>query len=230
MAVLSVLMPVFNERRTLETITARVLAAEIPIALELVIMDDGSNDGSSEIADRIAARDARVRVIHQTNKGKGAALRSAIREARGDYAVFQDADLEYDPDDFSALLEPLLQGRADAVYGSRFTKRGNRFHSPLQIVANRLLTATSNVLFGLALTDMETCYKMIRLPLLAALRLESDGFDIEPEITARLAQAGARIVEVPINYNGRTFSDGKKIGGRDGIAAVARIASLRFRR
>lgn len=218
---LSVLMPVYNERATLETIVGRVLAAPIDLDLELVIVDDGSSDGSSEVMDRLAAKDDRLLVFHQpVNQGKGAAVRKAIELASGDYALIQDADLEYDPRDFPALLAPLCDGRADVVYGSRFTGSEARIHLFWHQLANNWLTTLSNMLNNLNLTDMETGYKAFRMDLLKNIPIHSRSFGIEPEVTAKIARLGARIYEVPIRYHGRSYWEGKKITWKDGVVAL----------
>jgi glycosyltransferase involved in cell wall biosynthesis len=225
---LSVLMPVYNEARTLRTIVGRVLASPVALPIELVCVDDGSRDRSADILDELAADDPRVRVIRQPrNMGKGAAIRRAIEEMRGDIGLIQDADLEYDPQDYPALIAPILEGKADAVFGSRFASAGQRkvllyWHT----VANRVLTWMTNVLNDINLTDMETCYKAVRGDVLRQTPLHSDRFGIEPELTTRLAQWNIRLYEVPISYHGRSVAEGKKIGWRDGMAALWHI--LRF--
>lgn len=227
---LSVLMPVYNEVRTLETIVERVLAAPIDIALELVIVDDGSTDGSRLLLLELAERDKRIRVyFHERNKGKAEAVRTAIRYMTGDLAIVQDADLEYSPTDYSRLLEPMLQGLADAVFGSRFLTGGHRrvlyfWHT----LINKFLTLVANVLNDINLTDMETGFKLVRADILKKIPLTSSGFEFEPELTTKLAQWGARIYEVPISYAGRTYAEGKKIGWRDGIKALWSLVKYRF--
>jgi glycosyltransferase involved in cell wall biosynthesis len=225
---LSVLMPVHNEARTLREIVARVLASPVAIEIELICVDDRSADNSHAILKELASDDHRIVVArHETNRGKGAAVRTAIAMMTGDVAIIQDADLEYDPSDWPNLLEPILAGVADAVYGSRLAMPEQRaLLRPMHLLANAALTRLSNVLTGLSLTDMETCYKAVRADWLRRIELTSDRFGIEPELTARLAQVGARVVEVPVSYSGRTQAEGKSIGWRDGIAAVWTI--LRF--
>lgn len=229
-ATLSVLMPVYNEARTLRTIVEQVLAAPVDLDLELVAVDDASSDGSAAILDELAAKDPRIKVVHHpVNRGKGAAIRTAIDQMSGDIAIVQDSDLEYDPQDYPRVLKPILDGRADAVYGSRFASSDERrvlffWHS----LGNKLLTALSNMANDLNLTDMETCYKAVRADVLKRLRLTSERFGIEPEITARLAQWGARIYEVPISYHGRTYAEGKNIGWKDGVQALWLIFKFRF--
>ena len=228
--VLSVLMPVYNEARTLRTIVGQVLAAPIDLEIELVAVNDASTDDSAAILDELAATDVRIKVFHQpANRGKGAAIRTAIAQMTGDIAIVQDSDLEYDPNDYPKVLKPILDGRADAVYGSRFAASDERrvlffWHS----LGNKLLTALSNMANDLNLTDMETCYKAVRADVLKKLRLTSERFGIEPEITARLAQWGARIYEVPISYHGRTYAEGKNIGWKDGVQALWLIFKFRF--
>jgi glycosyltransferase involved in cell wall biosynthesis len=230
MTTLSVLMPVFNEVRTLRTIVQRVLDIDTSMSIELVCVDDGSSDGSWQVLEELARAEPRVVALrHSRNRGKGAALRTAIGRMTGSVAVIQDADLEYDPGDIPRLIAPILDGRADVVYGSRFSASAERrvllfWHS----VGNQLITLISNALNDLNLTDIETGYKAIRADMLSRLRLTADGFGIEPEITARLAQWGARIYEVSISYHGRTYDEGKHIGWRDGVEALALMLKYRF--
>jgi glycosyltransferase involved in cell wall biosynthesis len=227
---LSVLMPVYNEARTLRTIVGRVLASPVALPMELVCVDDGSRDRSAEILDGLAASDPRIRVIRQPrNMGKGAAIRRAITEMRGDIGLIQDADLEYDPQDYPALIAPILEGKADAVFGSRFASAGQRkvllyWHT----VANRVLTWMTNVLNDINLTDMETCYKAVRGDVLRQTPLKSDRFGIEPELTTRLSQWNIRVYEVPISYHGRSVAEGKKIGWKDAVSAVWTLMKYRF--
>jgi glycosyltransferase involved in cell wall biosynthesis len=230
MTKLSVLMPVYNESRTLRTIVGRVLASPVDAEIELVCVDDCSQDNSLEILNELAENDDRIKVFAQPeNMGKGKAIRTAIAHMTGDIAIIQDADLEYDPNDYPVVLAPILEERADAVYGSRFAASDQRrvlffWHA----LGNKLLTLLSNMANDINLTDMETCYKAVRADLLKRLRLTSDRFGLEPEITARLAKAGARIYEVPINYHGRTYAEGKNIGWRDGLEALWLIFKFRF--
>jgi glycosyltransferase involved in cell wall biosynthesis len=227
---LSVLMPVYNEARTLRTIVGRVLAAPVVMEVEVVCVDDGSTDRSWEILQHLAAADPRIRVLHHpVNRGKGAALRTAISHMTGDVAVVQDSDLEYDPAELPRLIAPILDGKADAVFGSRFASSPERrvlffWHS----LGNKLLTMFCNMVNDLNLTDMETGYKAVRADMIRRLRLNSDRFGIEPEITTRLAQWGARIYEVPISYHGRSYAEGKSIGWRDGMQALWLIFKFRF--
>lgn len=219
---LSVLVPVYNERATVEEAIRRV--RDLPMDVELVVIDDGSADGSDEVLRRLTAEGVIDQLItHETNQGKGAAIRRGIQAATGTVVVVQDADLEYDPAELPRLLEPIVAGQADAVLGSRFKGSPQRVFYFWHRVGNGFLTMVSNMFTDLNLSDMETCYKMIRTDLAKSLPLRSRRFGIEPEIVARLAQAGARIYEVPISYHGRTYADGKKITWRDGIAAFWHI-------
>ncbi|HOP76834.1 MAG TPA: glycosyltransferase [Thermogutta sp.] len=226
---LSVIVPVYNERWSLAEVIRRVLEAPVTLEKEVIIVDDGSTDGSYEVALELAAQDRRIQVIrHQRNAGKGAALRAGIEAVSGDVVIIQDADFEYDPTDYPTLLEPILQGKADAVYGSRFVGHCRRVLFFWHTLANKFLTLVSNMVNDLNLTDMETGYKAIRTDVLRSLRLTANTFTIEPELTCRLAQCGARIYEVPISYTGRTYDEGKKIRARDGLKALAAILYYRF--
>jgi glycosyltransferase involved in cell wall biosynthesis len=219
---LTVVIPVYNEAGTVEEVVRRVRA--VPLTVEVVAVNDASHDGSGDVLDRLAAQGLLAKVIHQPeNRGKGAALRAGFAAATGDVVVVQDADLEYDPADLPALLEPIRRGRADAVYGSRFQGGPRRVLFFWHSLGNNFLTLLSNMFTNLNLTDMETCYKLVRRELLQRLPLRSDRFGFEVEITARLSQVGARIWELPITYSGRTYAEGKKITWRDGLAAVFHI-------
>jgi glycosyltransferase involved in cell wall biosynthesis len=223
--VISAVMPAYNEVATIEQAVRRLRG--VPLRIELVVVDDGSRDGTGEVLDRLKAERLVEQVVHQpVNRGKGAAVREGIRRATGHVIVVQDADLEYDPSEYPDLLEPIRLGKADAVFGSRFQAGPRRVLYFWHSVGNRFLTLLSNMLTDLTLSDMECCYKMVRADLLKSLPLVSDRFGIEVELTARLAQAGARIWEVPITYSGRTYAEGKKVNWRDGVAAVWHI--LRF--
>jgi len=222
---LSVVVPAYNEARTVEEVVRRL--REVPLSLEVIGVDDASTDGTGAILDRLNQEHLLDRVIHHPeNYGKGAALRSGFKAATGEVVVVQDADLEYDPGDLPRLLEPIRMGKADAVYGSRFQGGPHRVLFFWHSVGNRVLTVVSNMFTNLNLTDMETCYKLVRRDLLLRLPLTSDRFGFEVEITARLSQSGARIWELPITYSGRTYAEGKKITWRDGLAALFHI--IRF--
>ena len=226
---LSVVMPAYNEQATIRTIVARVLAVDLgAVEKELVIVDDGSKDGTRDILKELDGKDG-VRVFFQPhNQGKGAAVWRGMRESSGDMVIIQDADLEYDPREYSQLIRPILDGQADVVYGSRFlgTPRGHRVLYFWHSVGNKLLTTLSNMFSDLNLTDMETCYKVMVRKVVDRLDLQSRDFGIEPEITQKVAAMRARVFEVPISYNGRTYEEGKKIGLKDAFKAVYTI--LRF--
>jgi glycosyltransferase involved in cell wall biosynthesis len=217
---LSVIMPVYNERATLQRVVERVVG--VPFELELICVDDGSSDGSREVLEDLRRQYPQVRVFLQPkNMGKGAALRRGVQEAVGDFVIIQDADLEYDPADYGRLLEPLIEGKADVVYGSRFL--GSRPHRVLYFwhsVANWGLTFISNCLTNINLSDMETCYKVFRREVIQGIAIEEDRFGFEPEITVKVAKRRLRIYEVGISYWGRTYEEGKKIGWKDGARAL----------
>lgn len=217
---LSVVMPVFNEVGTLAEIVARVQA--VPIDKEILLVDDGSSDGTRELLATLSGPNVRV-FLHEQNRGKGAAIRTALPQAIGEIVIIQDADLEYDPSEYPRLIAPIEAGEADVVYGSRFLGRGRGSAGRAHYLANRLLTSLSNLFTGLRLTDMETCYKALRIDIVRRLVLVSERFEIEPEITARAARLGARFREVPIGYAGRSRAEGKKIGLRDGVKAIATV-------
>jgi glycosyltransferase involved in cell wall biosynthesis len=220
MPTLSVVIPCFNEVATIESIVAAVERSPVP-DLEIILVDDGSTDGTRELLrDKLEGRVARV-IYHPGNLGKGAALRSGFAAATGDMVIVQDADLEYDPQEYPQLIAPILAGKADVVFGSRFAGGGStRVLYYWHYVGNRLLTTLSNMLTNINLTDMEVCYKVFRREVLQRIAIEEDRFGFEPEITAKVARLGCRIYEVGISYSGRTYSEGKKIGWRDGIRAV----------
>lgn len=219
---LSVVMPAYNEADTVEAALRRVRA--VPLRVEIIAVNDASTDGTRDILDALARNGLVDRVIHhEKNQGKGAAIRSGAAVATGDALVVQDADLEYDPADLPALIQPISAGKADAVYGSRFQGGPHRVLYFWHYVGNRFLTLLSNMFTNLNLTDLETCYKLVRMDVLKHLPLSSNRFGFEVEITARLAQARARIWEMPISYSGRTYAEGKKITWRDGFAALFHI-------
>ena len=225
---LSVLMPAYNEAATIRDVVAAVLAA--PFRKELVVVDDGSTDGTGAVLQAIAAAEPSVRVLrHERNLGKGAALRTAFAAARGDVWLIQDADREYSPEDYPALLRPIVDGNAHVVYGSRFLGGPSaRVHLYVHYLGNRFLTFCSNLLTGLNLTDMETCYKVFRREVGERVAIRSKRFTVEPELTARFARMRARIYEVPVRYAGRDYTEGKKITWRDGIAALWAIVRFRL--
>jgi len=222
MVKLSVVIPVYNESDTLERLVQRVLGVDYGCDLEIVIVDDASNDGSREVAESLASRHANlVYLRHERNAGKGAAIRTGFARATGDIMIVQDADLEYDPREIPSMIDLIRDDIADVVFGSRFLARGpHRVLYYRHYLANRMLTAFSNVLTNLNLTDIEVCYKAFRRAVLASIRIEEDRFGFEPEITAKVAKGSWRIYEVPISYYGRTYEEGKKIGWRDGVRAL----------
>ena len=217
---LSVVMPVYNEQATLREVVSRVLA--VPLEVELICVDDGSRDGSREILAELQIDHPQIRVMLQPkNMGKGAALRCGIQEATGDFIIIQDADLEYDPSDYPALLGPLIEDKADVVYGSRFLGSGpHRVLYFWHAVGNSILTLISNALTNMNMTDMETCYKVFRREILQSIPIEEDRFGFEPEITVKISKRRLRVYEVGIGYWGRTYEEGKKIGWRDGFRAL----------
>jgi glycosyltransferase involved in cell wall biosynthesis len=218
----TVVVPVYNERATVRELLRRVLGAPVPtgVTLEVVVVDDGSTDGSADELERLR-QDLDFELLRQPeNRGKGAALRRGFEVATGDVVLIQDADLEYDPTDYPVLLGPIVEGKADVVYGSRFLGGPHRVLLYWHYLGNRLLTMFSNMVTDLNLSDMETCYKVFRRELLEGARLRSERFGIEPELTALFAKSHARIYEVPISYHGRTYAEGKKIGWKDGVSAL----------
>ncbi|UTI63168.1 glycosyltransferase family 2 protein [Paraconexibacter antarcticus] len=218
--VLSVVVPVFNEVGDIEAVLDRLLATPCPIDREWIVVDDGSSDGTADVLGRVAAAHGLRFLPQPVNRGKGAAVRAGIAAATGDFVVVQDADWEYDPADIPKLLEPLLEDRADVVYGSRFRRERPQVHRTFHYLINRVLTLLSNLLSGIYLSDMETCYKLFRTDLVQSMRLRSDRFGFEVEVTAYVAKAQARVFELPISYAPRTRLAGKKINWRDGVAAL----------
>ena len=223
---LSVVMPVYNERDTIEAIIPRVLA--VPIRIELIVVDDGSTDGTRDLLTALKKQYAFTLIFQPKNAGKGAALRRGFQEVTGDLVVIQDADLEYSPEEFPELIELICQGRADVVYGSRFIGR-HRVFMFTHYAGNRLLTLITNALYNTMLTDMETCYKVMRTEVLRSFTLDSNGFGIEPELTAKIFKRNYRVYEVPITYDGRGYEEGKKITWRDGVVALWVLLKYRFR-
>jgi len=218
-------MPVYNERQTLPEILTRVRAVDL--RKEIVVVDDGSTDGTRDLLMEEGKKGDLKIVYHQANQGKGAAVRTGLEHASGDFIIIQDADLEYDPCDYPKLLQPLLEGQAQVVYGSRFLGSGETMFF-LQALGNRLLTLLTNVLYGTALSDMETCYKAFRAEVIQSIPLRSWRFELEPEITAKLLKRGYHIHEVPISYQGREYHEGKKLTWRDGITALWTLIKYRF--
>lgn len=222
---LSVVMPVFNESATIDEIIRRVLA--VPLRTQLIVVDDGSTDGTREQLTQLEGEFGFTLLLQPHNMGKGAALRRGFEAVRGDLVIIQDADLEYSPEEFPALIDLICQGRADVVYGSRFLGR-HRVFLFSHYVGNRILTLLTNILYNTMLSDMETCYKVMRTEVLHSMTLRSNGFGIEPELTAKIFKRGYRVYEVPITYDGRGYEEGKKIGWRDGVVALWVLLRYRF--
>jgi glycosyltransferase involved in cell wall biosynthesis len=224
---LSVVIPAYNEIKTLEHIVRRVL--NVGLNVEIILVDDGSTDGTQELMDELVVKYGVRSVKHEKNQGKGAALCTGFQHATGDLVVVQDADLEYDPDDYHMILRPFIEQNADVVYGSRYlVGRYTRVHPYYHYMGNRFLTMVSNIFTGLKLTDMETCYKCFRREVVQDLKITSKRFTVEPEITARIAKKRLKIFEVPISYLGRDYAEGKKIGWKDGVSAIYSIVKFRF--
>jgi len=224
---LSIIVPVYNERNTIQEILRRVRAVDVgEIVKEIIVVDDGSTDGTGNILKM--EEDSTIRIMrHETNRGKGAAVRTALGQATGDFVIIQDADLEYDPDDYRALLAPALKKKAEVVYGSRFTGE-HRDMLFWHLLGNKFLSLVTNVLYNTTISDMETCYKLFWRPALDGIVIKSNRFDFEAEITAKILKKKIRIYEVPISYAGREYSEGKKITWRDGIAALWALVKYRF--
>jgi glycosyltransferase involved in cell wall biosynthesis len=224
---LSVIIPVYNEKNTIRQIVERVQA--VPITKEIIIVDDGSRDGTRDILKDLAKQENIKVILHDKNKGKGAALSTGLQHISGDFVIFQDADLEYHPEEYPRLLEPIQKEYADVVYGSRFKGSGRAFlfwHK----VGNIFLNFITNILYNSTLTDMETCYKMFRRDVIKGITIESNRFNVEPEITAKILKRGYKVFEVPITYSGRDFSEGKKITWRDGFSALWTLIKYRVKK
>ena len=228
---LSIVVPVYNEEKTVGAVIRTLLAIDLPVAREVLVVNDGSTDGTRAVLDSLPETGDRLRIVHApANGGKGTAIRIGFEHARGTIVAIQDADLELNPAELASLVVPIMRGDTPVVYGSRFL-RGVPAGVPwASIAANRFLTALTNVLYGSRLTDMETCYKVMRTELARALKLEANRFDIEPEITAKLLRAGHRIVELPVRFEPRSRAQGKKIGWRDGVSAIGVLFKQRVRR
>jgi len=224
----TVVMPVYNERQFIQTIIDKVLSVKVEgVETDLVVVDDYSRDGTREVLREL--RNPRATVLfHDMNQGKGAALRTGFAKAGGEIILVQDADLEYNPEEYPVLLKPILTGHADVVYGSRFLGGPHRVHLFWHMVGNRMLTLLSNMMSNLNLTDMETCYKVFKREVLAGITLKSNRFGFEPEVTLKVARGGWRVYEVPISYHGRDYAEGKKIGWKDGVSAIWTILKYRF--
>ena len=224
---LSIVVPVFNEESTVGAVIERLLSIDLPVAREILVVNDGSTDGTRQVLDALPSAGA-LRIVHaEVNGGKGRAIRTGFEQARGSIVAIQDADLELDPAQLAVLVQPILAGETKVVYGSRFL-HGSQGAPFISVAANRFLTSLTNVLYGARLTDMETCYKVMRSEVARELRLEANRFDIEPEITGKLLRAGHRIVERPVRFEPRSRAQGKKIGWRDGVKAIAVLAKYRF--
>jgi len=228
---LSIVVPIYNEIDTLEEIIRRIKDVELDLEKEIILVDDCSTDGTRELLQQIKEKkDKNIKVFfHEKNMGKGAALRTGFQHVTGDIAIVQDADLEYNPNEYPKLIAPILEGKADAVYGSRFMEKPEGVLSSLHYFGNKILTLLSNLFTNLNLTDMETCYKAIKTDILKDIEIKSDRFSVEPEITAKLAKHKCRVCEVPIFYSRRRYSEGKKINWKDGISAIYHIIKFRFK-
>ena len=225
---LSIVVPVYNEENTVRAVIERLLSIELPVRREILVVNDGSTDGTRGVLDALPTAGDTLRIVHaEVNGGKGRAIRTGFEQARGTIVAIQDADLELDPAQLASLVQPILAGETKVVYGSRFL-HGSQGAPWLSVAANRFLTALTNVLYGSRLTDMETCYKVMRSDVARDLRLEANRFDIEPEITGKLLRAGHHIVERPVRFEPRSRAQGKKIGWRDGVKAIAVLAKHRL--
>ena len=223
---LSIIVPVYDERNTVVEIVRRMRAVDLPVEREIILVDDGSTDGTRDVLGQLSDSTVRV-LLHPHNQGKGAAIKTGLAQVTGDLVIVQDADLEYDPEDWPKLLAPVLRGKARVVYGSRFTgERRNMLFT--HWVGNRFLSLMTNVLYNTTLSDMETCYKLFDRDVLDGLDIKASGFEFEPEVTAKVLRQGIRIYEVPISYAGREFHEGKKITWRDGLVALWTLVKFRF--
>lgn len=224
---ISIIIPVFNEKNSIEEIIKRVQAVDVGLEKEIIIVDDCSQDGTRQILEKLNYPNMKL-FFHSKNEGKGAALQTGFSKAEGDIILIQDADLEYDPKEYHKLLAPILDGRADVVYGSRFLGGPHRVLFFWHYVGNKILTMLSNITSNLNLTDMETCYKVFKKEILNKIKIKSKRFGFEPEVTIKFAKLKCRIYEVPISYSGRDYSEGKKIGWKDGVAAIFHIIRYKF--
>jgi glycosyltransferase involved in cell wall biosynthesis len=226
---LSIVVPVYNEEGTVQAVIERLLSIDLPVPREILVVNDGSTDGTRGVLDALPSAGDELRIVHaEVNGGKGRAIRTGFERARGTIVAIQDADLELDPAELAVLVQPILAGETNVVYGSRFLN-GTQGAPFISVAANRFLTGLTNVLYRAELTDMETCYKVMRSEIARDLRLEANRFDIEPEITGKLLRAGHRIVERPVRFEPRSRAQGKKIGWRDGVKAIAVLAKYRFK-